>query len=71
MLTFLDDKILVQLGSAPASLNPEQQDKFRDGLRNLIGQMRTRNVRDFSQLVAEIVAYRQEFLGDKSKILAL
>ena len=71
MLTILDDKILVQLGSAPASMNPEQQEKFREGLRNLIGQMRIRNVRDFSQLVAEIVAFRQDFLGDKSKVLAL
>lgn len=71
VLTVLDDKILVQLGSAPANLIPEHQDRFRDGLRNLVGQMRIRNVRDFNQMATEIVAYRQEFVGDKSKVLAL
>lgn len=66
-----DDKILAQLVHEPAIKDPEQQEQFRAGLRNLISSLRERSIKDFNTLAKEIIAYRQDFLGDKSKILNL
>ncbi|KAL8828497.1 MAG: hypothetical protein Q9191_002555 [Dirinaria sp. TL-2023a] len=65
-----DDKILVQLGAAPAGLSHEQ-DAYSRGLREVIRDIRARHIRDFNTVAAEIIAYRARFLGDKTKILPL
>ena len=66
-----DDRILAQLVHEPASKDPEQQENFRAGLRMLISSLRERSIKDFNTLANEIIAYRQDFLGDKSKVLNL
>lgn len=63
--------ILVQLGAAPKGLSPEQQDAYSTGLRNVIRDIRARNIKDFNTVAAEITTYRSKFLGDKTKVLPL
>jgi len=63
--------ILVQLGAAPKGLSNEEQDAYSRGLREVIRDIRARNVKDFNTVAAEITAYRSKFLGDNTKVLPL
>ena len=67
LITFADDKILVDLGAKPDGSSPE----FGNGLREIIHNIRSRKIRDFNIVAGEITAYRAKFLGDSSKILPL
>ncbi len=62
--------ILVQLGATP-KLSPEEQDAYSKGLREVIRDIRARNVKDFNTVASEITAYRSKFLGDNTKVLPL
>ncbi|KAL9585846.1 MAG: hypothetical protein Q9212_001283 [Teloschistes hypoglaucus] len=66
-----DDMILVQMGTVPEGLSPEQRNAFVVGLRQIIQEIRGRKVKDFKTVASEIAAYRARFLGDESKILPL
>ncbi|KAL8642956.1 MAG: hypothetical protein Q9228_000400 [Teloschistes exilis] len=66
-----DDMILVQMGTVPEGLSPEQRNIFVVGLRRIIQEIRGRKVKDFKTVASEIAAYRARFLGDESKILPL
>ncbi|KAL8631004.1 hypothetical protein Q9189_003284 [Teloschistes chrysophthalmus] len=66
-----DDMILVQMGTVPEGLSPEQRNVFVVGLRQIIQEIRGRKVKDFKTVASEIAAYRARFLGDESKILPL
>ena len=70
-LTILDDLILVQLGAAPKGLSYEDQEAYSRGLREVIRDIRARNVKDFNTVAAEITAFRTKFLGDSTKVLSL
>ena len=63
--------ILLQLGTAPVGLPKEQQDAYNEGLRNVIRDIRSRNVRDFNAMAADITTYRVNFIGDNTKVLPL
>ena len=52
-------------------LSQEQQDAYNEGLRNVIRDIRSRNVRDFNAMAADITTYRVNFIGDNTKILPL
>ena len=63
--------ILLQLGTAPAGLTDENQSAYNEGLKNVIRDIRSRNVRDFNAMAADITAYRANFIGDQTKVLPL
>ncbi|CZS99611.1 uncharacterized protein RAG0_07941 [Rhynchosporium agropyri] len=65
-----DDAVLTALGS-PEDFKGEQRDQFCIGLRAVLSDLRKQKVRDFEVIASEIIAHRQKFLGDKSKILAV
>ncbi|KAG0650115.1 RNA elimination defective 1 [Hyphodiscus hymeniophilus] len=65
-----DDAILTTLGN-PAEFPAHQQQKFREGLKNLLIELRKRNVRDFDTIALEVLAHRSNFLNDPSKVLML
>jgi len=65
-----DDAILTALGS-PDEFKGEQRDKFCEGLKGVLLDLRVRKIRDFDIIASEIIAHRSKFLGDKSKVLAL
>ena len=63
--------ILLQLGFAPEGLSPAEQIAYNEGLKNLIRDIRSRNVRDFNAMAADITTYRANFIGDSTKVLPL
>lgn len=65
-----DDAVLTALGS-PEEFSAEQRDRFCQGLRGVLTDLRARKIKDFDVIAAEIVAHRSQFLGDNSKILNL
>jgi hypothetical protein len=65
-----DDVLITALGT-PEEFPAEQQEKFRAGLKQVLNNLRLKNVRDFDTIAAEVVAHRRTFLGDASKILML
>ncbi|KAK1969967.1 hypothetical protein LY78DRAFT_678083 [Colletotrichum sublineola] len=64
-----DDQILLQLGGTTHE-GPERT-KFNEGLRKLLQEMRSQNIKDFPSIAQGIVDYRNRFIGDPSKILPL
>ncbi|KAK2000401.1 hypothetical protein LX36DRAFT_679659 [Colletotrichum falcatum] len=64
-----DDQILLQLGGTTHE-GPERA-KFNEGLRKLLQDMRSQNIKDFPSIAQGIVDYRNRFVGDPSKILPL
>ena len=63
--------ILLQLGLVPEGLSPAEQLAYSQGLKNLIRDIRSRNVRDFNAMAADITTYRANFIGDTTKVLPL
>lgn len=63
--------ILLQLGTVPDGLSDKEQTAYTEGLKKLIRDIRSRNVRDFDAMAADITTYRANFIGDTTKILPL
>lgn len=49
----------------------EQKDRFIDGLKKVLQDLKTNKLKDFDSITKALVQYRNNFLGDKSKILPL
>lgn len=64
-----DDQILLQLGGT--SLEGPERAQFNNGLRELLHDLRERNIKDFPRIAQGIVEYRNRFGGDSSKVLSL
>lgn len=65
-----DDQILMQLGSYGAYEGPGQE-KFNQGLRELLAKLHEQKVKDFPTLSQAIIDYRTQFHNDRSRILPL
>lgn len=63
-------EIITQLGSSDMFVG-ETRTKFIEGLKRVLGDLRANRVKDFDRITRAIVKHRQEFLGDKIKVLAL
>lgn len=50
---------------------PEEKDKYINGLRSLIFDLRKREIKDLDAIAEAISQYRLEFLDDASKVLPL
>ncbi|KAF9879447.1 hypothetical protein CkaCkLH20_02990 [Colletotrichum karsti] len=64
-----DDQILLQLGGS--QIDGPQKAQYNDGLRKLLQEMRSQNIKDFPSIAQGIVDYHNRFTGDPSKILPL
>jgi hypothetical protein len=62
--------VLTALGS-PDQFGPAQREKFCEGLRTVLTDLRARKIKDFDVIADAIIAHRAKFLGDDSKILNL
>lgn len=71
VLTWTDDKVLIQMGSLREGKTPEEADRYLAGLKQIINDMRRDSVKDFISVAREIAAYRRRFLQDPSRILPL
>ncbi|KAI0509589.1 hypothetical protein F5B22DRAFT_616128 [Xylaria bambusicola] len=65
-----DAEIITQLGSADMFVG-ETRTKFIEGLKRVLNDLKANRVKDFDRITKAIVKHRQEFLGDKTKVLAL
>ncbi|KAI1363347.1 hypothetical protein F5Y08DRAFT_309738 [Xylaria arbuscula] len=65
-----DAEIITQLGSADMFVG-ETRTKFIEGLKKVLNELKANRVKDFDRITKAIVKHRQEFLGDKTKVLAL
>ncbi|KAI0803588.1 hypothetical protein GGR55DRAFT_662246 [Xylaria sp. FL0064] len=65
-----DAEIITQLGSADMFVG-ETRTKFIEGLKRVLNELKANRVKDFDRITKAIVKHRQEFLGDKTKVLAL
>ncbi|KAI8948700.1 hypothetical protein F4801DRAFT_581221 [Xylaria longipes] len=65
-----DAEIITQLGSSDMFVG-ETRTKFIEGLKRVLNELKANRVKDFDRITKAIVKHRQEFLGDKTKVLAL
>ncbi|OJD16697.1 hypothetical protein AJ78_03167 [Emergomyces pasteurianus Ep9510] len=70
-MTLSDDKILHEMGSLREGKTPEEQEKYIEGLKQTISDMRRAKVKDLNTIATEIAGYRRRFLHDPSRVLAL
>lgn len=66
-----DDEILVELGSVMEGDDDVAKDAYRDGLKELITNMRSRKVNDFETVAGEIIRYRSRFFNDHTRVVRL
>ncbi|ORY04190.1 hypothetical protein BCR34DRAFT_491769 [Clohesyomyces aquaticus] len=63
------DKILVQLGTANPGKTPEEKQRWNDGLRLVLKELRLRNIKDPNVVAEEIAKYRRQFLHDDTRVV--
>ncbi|KAH8589732.1 hypothetical protein B0O99DRAFT_636483 [Bisporella sp. PMI_857] len=64
----LDSVIITSLGN-PDEFIGEQRQRFCDGLKHTLSNLREKKVKDFDVIAKEVVAHRTRFLGNESKVL--
>ncbi|KAI1742062.1 hypothetical protein F4680DRAFT_414497 [Xylaria scruposa] len=69
-MTLQDAEIITQLGSADMFIG-EARTKFIEGLKRVLNELKASRIKDFDRITQAIVKHRQDFLGDKTKVLAL
>ncbi|KAF2124221.1 hypothetical protein P153DRAFT_426669 [Dothidotthia symphoricarpi CBS 119687] len=65
------EKLLVQLGTANPGKTPEAKQKWNDGLRGVLKELRQKNIKDPNGIAEEIAKYRREFLDDDTRVVNL
>ena len=65
------EKLLVQLGTANPGKTAEEKQKWNDGLRGVLKELRTKNIKDPNGIAAEIARYRRQFLNDDTRVVNL
>lgn len=65
-----DAEIITQLGSSDMFVG-EARTKFIEGLKKVLNDLKANKVKDFDRITKAIVKHRHDFLGDKTKVLAL
>lgn len=72
-LTFqtIGEKLLVQLGTANPGKTSEEKQKWNDGLRGVLKELRTKNIKDPNGIAVEIAKYRRQFLNDDTRVVNL
>ncbi|KAF2748089.1 hypothetical protein M011DRAFT_485968 [Sporormia fimetaria CBS 119925] len=66
------DKLLVQLGTANPGKTPEEKQRWNDGLRKVLQELRQKNIKDDPNAVAiEIATFRRRFLNDETRVVNL
>lgn len=67
----LDAALLVQLGNADGYVDKTEKQRFVNGLRELLMDLRARKAMDFNDIAGEVAAFQIRFLKDPSNILNL
>ncbi|KAF2264228.1 hypothetical protein CC78DRAFT_533449 [Lojkania enalia] len=65
------EKILVQLGTANPGKTNEDKQRWNDGLRLVLKDLRQKSIKDPNGIAEEIAKYRRQFLNDDSRVVNL
>ncbi|KAL5453848.1 hypothetical protein PMIN07_007779 [Paraphaeosphaeria minitans] len=71
MNTYLGEKLLVQLGTANPGKTPEERQRWNDGLRGVLKDLRQKNTKDPNGIAIQIANYRRQFLQDDTRVVNL
>jgi len=63
--------MLVQLGTVCPGQTQEQKNAWNQGLKAVIRELRSQNVRGAAAVAAAIVEFRRAFIGDPTRVLNL
>ncbi|KAM0812943.1 hypothetical protein AB5N19_12934 [Seiridium cardinale] len=69
-MTLSEPAIIAELGSTD-TYTGEQKERFIDGLKKVLQNLKVNKIKDFDSITKALVQYRADFLGDRSKVLAL
>ncbi|RMZ83579.1 hypothetical protein DV738_g1100, partial [Chaetothyriales sp. CBS 135597] len=61
-----DEQILVQMSKPDDIGDQEAKDEFARGLKELIGQLRSRGIKEFEQVATELSKYRRDFYAPRT-----
>lgn len=67
----IGDKLLVQLGTANPGKTSEEKQRWNDGLRGVLKELRQKNIKDPNGIAVEIARYRRQFLNDDTRVVNL
>ncbi|KAF1840162.1 uncharacterized protein K460DRAFT_410763 [Cucurbitaria berberidis CBS 394.84] len=65
------EKLLVQLGTANPGKTPDEKQRWNDGLRGVLKELRQKNIKDPNGIAVEIAKYRRQFLDDDTRVVNL
>ncbi|KAJ4290569.1 hypothetical protein N0V90_010786 [Kalmusia sp. IMI 367209] len=65
------EKLLVQLGTANPGKTQEERQRWNDGLRGVLKDLRQKNTKDPNGIAMEIANYRRQFLKDDTRVVNL
>ena len=63
-----DDKILVQMSSASDIKDKAQRDQYLVGLKQVIADLRQKEVKEFENVAQALSAYRRQFFAEKEEV---
>lgn len=67
LLLGADDKILVQMSSASDIKDKAQRDQYLVGLKQVIADLRQKEVKEFENVADALSEYRRQFFADKEE----
>ncbi|CBX96043.1 hypothetical protein LEMA_P031950.1 [Plenodomus lingam JN3] len=70
-ISITGEKLLVQLGTANPGETAEERQRWNDGLRGVLKELRVKNIKDPNGIAAEIAKYRRHFLNDETRVVSL
>ncbi|KAF1951312.1 hypothetical protein CC80DRAFT_209527 [Byssothecium circinans] len=65
------EKLLVQLGTANPGKTPEERQRWNEGLRQVLKDLRQKNTKDPNGIAIAIAQYRRRFLNDDTRVVNL
>ncbi|OAL43735.1 hypothetical protein IQ07DRAFT_592815 [Pyrenochaeta sp. DS3sAY3a] len=65
------EKMLVQLGTANPGKTAEEKQQWNNGLRNVLSELRQKNIKDPDGIAMEISKFRRRFLDDETRVVIL
>jgi hypothetical protein len=68
---FVGEHLLVQLGTANPGKTQNEKQQWNDGLRNVLKELRQKNIKDPNGIAREIANYRRKFLNDDTRVVNL
>lgn len=63
--------MLVQLGTANPGKTAEEKQQWNNGLRNVLSELRQKNIKDPDGIAMEISKFRRRFLDDETRVVIL